>query len=123
MRALLAIVVLSSGVAAHAQSWSMANDYPVRALREGREGTAAFRVTVNEAGRVEACQITASSGSADLDAATCEIITRRGRFKPATDAAGKPVKANYASKVRWTIPRDPPAPEAPIGPAQPAPHE
>ena len=45
-------------------NWATANDYPRRALREEREGTTRFRVTVNTEGRVTDCQITGSSGHA-----------------------------------------------------------
>src|SRR6185369_12526666 len=48
-------------------NWATANDYPSRALREEREGTTGFRVTVGPDGRVTDCQITSSSGSPDLD--------------------------------------------------------
>lgn len=114
------MLLLSVGVAARAQPLTTSEDYPVRALREGRQGTVQFRVTVGEAGRVEACQITASSGSADLDAATCEIVSRRGRFKPPTDASGQPAKRIYASKMHWAIPREPPASVAAAEPTHPA---
>ena len=49
-------------------NWATTNDYPTRALREEREGTTSFRVTVGPDGRVTSCDITGSSGSDDLDA-------------------------------------------------------
>ena len=52
-------------------SWATPNDYPSRALREEREGTSGFRVTIDADGKVANCQITSSSGHADLD----EILT------------------------------------------------
>jgi protein TonB len=85
-------------------NWATTNDYPRRALREEREGTSRFRVTVNTEGRVSDCQITGSSGHPDLDEATCQNITRRGRFKPATDGEGQPTTGTWASSVRWEIP-------------------
>jgi protein TonB len=85
-------------------NWATPNDYPRRALREERAGTARFRVTVNTEGRVTDCQITGSSGHPDLDEATCTQITRRGRFRPATDGEGQPTTGTWSSSVRWVIP-------------------
>ena len=87
-------------------NWATTNDYPSRALREEREGTTGFRVTVGPDGRVTDCQVTSSSGHADLDAATCENVRRRARFTPATDGEGNPTSGSYSNRVRWVIPKD-----------------
>ena len=81
-------------------SWATPNDYPSRALREEREGTTGFRVTIDERGRVSNCQVTSSSGHADLDAATCKNVTRRARFRKPSDGYGN----TYSNRVRWVIP-------------------
>jgi protein TonB len=85
-------------------NWATPNDYPRRALREEREGVAGFRVTVNTNGRVTDCQITRSSGHSDLDQATCSNISRRARFRPATDGNGNETTGYYSNSVRWVIP-------------------
>ncbi|MFN3515852.1 MAG: energy transducer TonB [Novosphingobium sp.] len=82
------------------------NDYPTRALREEREGTSGFRVTVGPDGRVTSCEITSSSGSPDLDQAACSNVQRRARFNPATDSEGNPTTGTYSNRVRWVIPKD-----------------
>ena len=87
-------------------NWATSNDYPARALREEREGTSGFRVTVGPDGRVSDCQVTSSSGSPDLDEAACANIRRRARFNPATDGEGQPTTGSYANRVRWVIPKD-----------------
>ncbi len=87
-------------------SWATTNDYPSRALREEREGTTGFRVSIGPDGRVTDCQITSSSGHADLDAATCENVRRRARFTPAKDGEGNPTTDSYSNRVRWVIPKD-----------------
>jgi len=87
-------------------NWATTNDYPTRALREEREGTTGFRVTVGPDGRVTSCDITSSSGSSDLDEATCSNVTRRARFNPATDGEGQPTSGSYSNRVRWVIPKD-----------------
>jgi protein TonB len=84
-------------------NWATPNDYPSRALREGRTGTTGFRVTVGTDGRVTSCSITSSSGSDDLDATTCQMVTRRARFKPAMED-GSPVQGAFSSRVKWVIP-------------------
>ena len=86
-------------------SWANANDYPSRALREEREGTTRFRLTVNADGRVSDCQITGSSGHADLDEAACKNLTRRARFRPSLDANGNATTGYYSNAVRWEIPK------------------
>lgn len=87
-------------------SWATTNDYPSRALREERAGTTGFRVNVGPDGRVTDCQITSSSGHADLDEATCANVRRRARFTPATDGEGQPTSGTYSNRIRWVIPRD-----------------
>ncbi|WP_373491064.1 energy transducer TonB [Parasphingorhabdus sp.] len=86
-------------------SWANANDYPSRALREEREGTTRFRLTVDADGRVSDCQVTGSSGHADLDDAACKNLTRRARFRPALDSQGNPTTGTYSNAVRWQIPK------------------
>lgn len=87
-------------------NWATTNDYPSRALREEREGTTGFRVSVGADGRVTSCSVTSSSGSPDLDEATCSNVTRRARFTPATDGEGNPTTGSYSSRVRWVIPKE-----------------
>lgn len=87
-------------------SWANANDYPSGPLRREEEGVTRFRVTVGADGRVSSCDVTGSSGSSELDSTTCSLITRRGRFNPATDGDGNPVAGAWSSSVRWQIPKD-----------------
>ena len=87
-------------------NWATTNDYPSRALREEREGTAGFRLTIGPDGKVVDCTVTRSSGSSDLDEAACSNIRRRARFDPAKDGDGNPTTGSYSSSVRWVIPKD-----------------
>ena len=84
--------------------WATTDDYPAAALREERAGVSRFRVTVGADGRVRNCEILASSGSSDLDRATCANVAKRARFKPATDETGATVSGSYTSAVKWEIP-------------------
>lgn len=85
-------------------NWANTNDYPSRALQQEREGTTGFSVTIGTDGRVIDCQVTQSSGHADLDAATCTNVKRRARFEPAL-RGGQPVQGSYSNRVRWEIPK------------------
>jgi protein TonB len=87
-------------------NWATTEDYPSRALREERAGTTGFRVTVTPDGRAGSCDITSSSGSPDLDQATCSNVLRRARFNPAMDGEGKPTTGSYSGRIRWVIPKD-----------------
>ncbi len=86
-------------------SWATTDDYPSRALREEREGVTRFTVQVNAEGRVTSCNVTNSSGSPDLDDAACRSVSRRARFKPATNGEGEAVAGSWSSSVRWQIPK------------------
>ena len=88
----------------NSSNWANTNDYPREALKDGREGNATFKLTIDERGRVTTCSIVASSGSADLDDATCSNVQKRARFEPATDANGNAVQSAYTNTVRWQIP-------------------
>ena len=82
-------------------SWATPNDYPSRALREEREGTTSFRVSIADDGSVASCSVTGSSGHADLDEATCKFVTRRARFRKPSEGYG----TSYSNRVRWVIPK------------------
>ncbi len=86
-------------------NWATANDYPARDLREGNQGVTGFSLTVGVDGRVQSCTITASSGFPGLDKATCDNVSRRAHFDPATDGSGNLVASTYSNKIRWLIPR------------------
>ncbi len=88
----------------YAENWGSTNDYPSRALREGREGIAFYEVTVGMDGRVISCRIAQTSGHADLDESTCRNVSRRGRFNPALDLSGKLIEGVWAGQTKWEIP-------------------
>jgi periplasmic protein TonB len=79
-------------------------DYPIRAIREGREGTTHIAFTVGTDGRARDCVVTKSSGSVDLDAASCRMHVERRSFEPVKDEAGNAVEGRFATQVNWKIP-------------------
>jgi protein TonB len=88
------------------KQWVTTNDYPTNALRMEHEGTARYRLTVDSAGRASDCAITATSGFADLDKATCDTLKRRAKFEPATDQTGARTSGSYTGSVNWQIPKE-----------------
>ena len=84
--------------------WITTEDYPARALRSGDEGLAGYRLVIASSGKVTACDITRSSGSADLDRETCRLLAKRAQFSPATDQTGAKVVGTFSGSVRWDIP-------------------
>ena len=86
--------------------WVSTSDYPGASLRRGEQGMVRFEVGVGTDGRVSDCRVTASSGSADLDAATCKYVSKRAKFEPATDSTGARVTGTYSGSIRWLIPQD-----------------
>jgi len=78
-----------------------ASDYPAAAIPKRAQGITDYRLSVNAAGGVDKCDIERSSGNAALDAATCRVITRRARFRPALDQAGRPIASTYLGMVHW----------------------
>jgi periplasmic protein TonB len=84
--------------------WFPQDSYPAAARRLGAEGRVSLAVEVGTNGRVTACEVTSSSGNADLDQATCRLATRNGRFEPALGADGKPVASRLRlAGVRWEL--------------------
>ena len=84
--------------------WVTSNDYPARDLREGNAGVTGFRLAIGSDGTVLSCTITASSGFPGLDRATCDNLSHRARFEPASDGSGAKVAGSYANNIRWVIP-------------------
>ena len=83
-----------------------ADDYPARARREEAEGLVRFRVAILPTGRIGACAITASSGHAQLDSATCRILTARVRYEPVRP--GGPIAGSDLGWVRYVLEGLPP---------------
>ena len=80
-----------------------ARDYPAasRALRLGHAVLIVF--TIGTDGRVRDCRVREPSPDPQADAITCRLAEQRFRFRPATDAAGRPVEAQYGWRQRWFV--------------------
>jgi protein TonB len=89
---------------ANLASYVSDEDYPSTAARNEEEGTTRFRLGVGPDGRVTECTVTASSGSAALDSATCRLMKSRARFTPARDSDGRQTSDSVSSAIRWVLP-------------------
>lgn len=86
-------------------SYFSSADYPREAIKRREQGTVVFRIEISPEGRISHCLVTWSSGSSALDQTTCSLATRRLRFKPATDAAGRPASDSIEGlQVTWRLP-------------------
>ena len=84
--------------------WVTAGDYRSSWINRELTGVARFRVQVGADGRVKQCTVTGSSGHAELDRATCDLITRRARFEAARGANGEKTAGGFSSAVSWQLP-------------------
>lgn len=94
----------AAGAKGNPANWISSDDYPPSALRQEAQGTTAISWDINEQGRVENCRVTSSSGNAALDDAACKAITRRGRYTPAVDQNGNPIRSSQSRRVVWRLP-------------------
>lgn len=85
-------------------NWVTTNDYRTIWINKEMSGTARFTLDVNGDGRVSDCRITQSTGYAELDQATCALIAKRARFKPAKDGNGEDAAGSYSSAIHWQLP-------------------
>lgn len=79
------------------------DDYPTSSLKKHEQGEAGARFWVTKDGSIRDCKIVESSGSAALDARTCDVIARRGRLEPARTKSGEVVECLSFVRVRWEI--------------------
>lgn len=77
-------------------------DYPREAMDRHEEGTVKAVFRISPQGRATGCQITQSATQA-LDAATCYVVMRRAKFKPATGEDGTPKESEFSTSVTWKL--------------------
>lgn len=80
------------------------SDYPDDAMAANQSGTTQFLLMIGRDGSVMDCVVASSSGVASLDVMGCQVIRERAKFKPATDANGKPTLDTYVTPpIRWAL--------------------
>jgi len=85
--------------------WITRDDYPVAARKARAEGSVRIAWKISILGFVTDCRVVESSGNADLDAASCDSLTRRGRYSPALDQYGMPIESQDSRTVHWVLPK------------------
>jgi TonB family protein len=89
--------------ARHRSGAIMDTDYPSAALNRMAQGRVRIVFTITEEGRVEGCEIVASSGHAALDEPSCAIVADRYRYRPARDEGGRPVAQIGVATIIWRM--------------------
>jgi protein TonB len=79
-----------------------ANDYPPVSIRLQEQGKVQIKYTVGADGTVSECAVTGTSGKPRLDEAACTMVTKRWKFKPATQD-GKPVATSIPAEVIFAL--------------------
>lgn len=80
-----------------------ARDYP-RSGADLRLGDHVIIVlTVGADGRPKACRVSRPGKDPQAGPVTCDLAMKRFRFRPATDADGKPVESVYGWQQRWFL--------------------
>jgi hypothetical protein len=77
----------------------------------GNGGQLVMDVEVGADGQPKRCDVSVSSGIADLDALSCRLTMRRARWEPKRDDAGIAVAASTRVAINWRLltPPQPPA--------------
>lgn len=84
---------------ANPANWVTSDDYPAAALGKQGKTTSVFRIGTD--GRITDCRTVNSSGTPILDTTACELIVRRGRYKPAIGKDGKPMAVHKSVSFTW----------------------
>jgi len=85
-------------------SWFTDDDYPADAKRAGAQGRVSVLLDVDTSGKVVGCRVTASSGNASLDDATCRLAERRGRFTVQKDSEDNAQPYSYSVPgIHWSL--------------------
>ena len=92
--------------------WSDYDVYPLEARELEQEGVVMPGILVGKDGVPKACRIEQSSGYAELDNGTCDLVLQM-RFAPPRDAQGRNVEASFHVRLIWGL-SDP----TPFGPAR-----
>ena len=66
-------------------------------------GRAHVRLRIDKTGAITECSVLRSSGSAELDAATCKVLNERAKFEPARDVDGNATRGIVVTAIRWIL--------------------
>ena len=95
---------LKGGPKGNPGGWFTDDDYPADAKRAGAQGSVSLILNIDTAGKVVGCQVSASSGNASLDDATCRLAQRRGRFTVQKDSQGNAQPYTFTLPgIHWSL--------------------
>jgi len=80
------------------------DDYPRVAWNRDDQGVVGYSVLLTPDGKVERCEVTRSSGVANLDQATCVYAFTRFKWQPARDMRGNPAYGLFRGFFTWQYP-------------------
>ena len=83
-------------------SWLNTADHPLPVEIEDNNVVVQYRLDVDPDGIVSACHVLYRTKPDAFGDLVCGDISRNARFRPALDAAGKPVRSFYVNRVRWS---------------------
>jgi TonB family protein len=81
--------------------WFSHDNYPKEALAKGISGRVTLLIKTRPDGSVDECKAVVSD-DVSLDAGSCAIAVKRGRFKPPLDAAGNAMASYAVLPVSWS---------------------
>ncbi|HKX77188.1 MAG TPA: energy transducer TonB [Novosphingobium sp.] len=81
-------------------------DYPKKTRELRRGDNVVIVVTVGTDGIPKGCRIHRASRDPEADRITCGLAIERFRFRPALDARGEPIEAEYGWQQRWFAPQE-----------------
>lgn len=80
-----------------------ADDYPTDLVDQGVQGTVGVVMNVDDHGQLTNCRIVETSGTPELDEATCGVLRKRAKFNPAVNRDGAAMAALTYWRVNWQI--------------------
>jgi protein TonB len=84
------------------------DDYPATEYHMKGALFIEMQLSVSPQGRVDGCRILRSSRNRRVDEVTCRLIMRRFRYRPASDPAGRPIRASAWASHEWAQREEPP---------------
>ena len=79
------------------------SDYPVEALNKNQSGTVGVLLWVEANGRASKCEVIEPIAAPILEQKTCSVLQTRGRFTPAKNLAGDPIRAPTTARIKWQL--------------------
>lgn len=76
-------------------------DVPVQLMMSERLYAVTYRAIVDPSGKLRECEIERSSGDRKVDAYTCLLVKRRGKYFAARNENGEPTFGVHRETVQW----------------------